>query len=79
VAAARNALVHLPDHAACGGLEQAGDDGVHQGRQCGAEQAGREAEREQEMLAIGFIDTLRVGQEQPKRGWPPCLGDSDQE
>lgn len=29
---------------------------------------GPQAEREQEMLAIGFIDTLRVGQEQPVQG-----------
>ena len=63
--AARDAVVHFADHAACGGLEQARDDRVHEGCEPRAEQARRKTEREQEMFAIGFVDRLRMGQEQP--------------
>jgi hypothetical protein len=52
VCAVRDAVMHLKDHPACRGLEQARDDGVHQGRESGAEQTRRKAEREQEMFSI---------------------------
>jgi len=65
--AACDAVMHLPDHAACRGLEQARNDGVHEGRKPGAEQARRKAKRKQEMFAVGFVDRLRMGQEQPSQ------------
>src|SRR4051812_29016258 len=41
--AVRDPVMHLPDHAACRGLEQARNDRVHEGCQTGAEQARRKA------------------------------------
>src|SRR5436190_7608076 len=56
--------MHLADHAACRRLEQARDSGVHEGRKRSAEQARRKAECEHEVLAIRFIDRLRMRHEQ---------------
>ena len=41
---------------------------MHQRRARRAEQPCGEAEREPEMLAIGFVHRLRVGEEQPVQG-----------
>src|SRR5258708_315620 len=70
--------MHLADHAACRGLEQARNDRVHEGCESGAEQACRKAEREEKMLAVGLVDRLRMRQEQPvqdgRHGRTPAVG-----